>query len=60
MLVLARNEEKDAVYRHNKTLYFTVMATQDDRTKPELSFAVADRCAAEPEPEGKKGKGGRP
>ncbi|WP_460980075.1 hypothetical protein [Spirosoma knui] len=36
------------------------MATQDDITKPELSFAVADVAAAETEPEGKKGKGGRP
>lgn len=36
------------------------MATQDDITKPELSFAALDVAAAGPEPEGKKGKGGRP
>ncbi|GAB3513955.1 hypothetical protein GCM10027341_56520 [Spirosoma knui] len=60
MFTVATNEEKDVVYGHNKTSYFTVMATQDDITKPELSFAVADVAAAETEPEGKKGKGGRP
>lgn len=36
------------------------MATQDDTTKSELSFAAVETVAAEPEPEEKKGKGGRP
>lgn len=60
MLAVATNEEKDVVYSHNKTSYSTAMATQDDITKPELSFAAVDVAAAEPGPEGKKGKGGRP
>ena len=36
------------------------MATQDDITKPELSFTALDVAITEPEPEGKKAKGGRP
>lgn len=36
------------------------MATQDDKTKPELSFAMVETTAAEPEIEDKRGKGGRP
>ena len=36
------------------------MATQDDITKPELSFAALDVATANPESEEKKGKGGRP
>ncbi|WP_240699525.1 hypothetical protein [Spirosoma sordidisoli] len=36
------------------------MATQDDITKPGLSFTAVDVAAAEPEQDAKKGKGGRP
>lgn len=36
------------------------MATQGDKTKPELSSVTVDIAAAEPETEDKKAKGGRP
>lgn len=36
------------------------MATQDDITKPKLSYTVVETAVAESEPESKKGKGGRP
>lgn len=36
------------------------MATQDDKTKPELSLATVEAAAAGTDVEGKKGKGGRP
>jgi hypothetical protein len=60
LLSVTTNEEKDVDSGHNKTSYFTAMAIQGDKTKPELSSVTVEIAAAEPEIEDKKAKGGRP
>ena len=58
--MVATDMGKGVVYSHNKTSYFTAMATQGGKTKPELSSVTVETAAAEPDTEGKKAKGGRP
>ena len=60
LLVVTTDRGKDVAYSHNKTSYFTAMAIQGGKTKPELSSVTADTAAADLDTEGKKAKGGRP
>lgn len=52
--------DKTVVSGNNKTSYFIAMATQGDKTKPELSSVTVEKGVAELETEDKKAKGGRP